>query len=267
LEELCAGVETVVHLAGRAHVLNDNEADPIIAFRRVNVDATLKLAKAAAASGVKRFVFVSSIGVSGTETLGVAFSEESVHHPQSPYAVSKFEAEELLKELVKRTSMELVIIRPPLVYAGDAPGNFARLLKLVGMGLPLPFLASENRRSLVALENLIDFIIVCMEHPAAAGETFLISDGTDVSTADIVRAISTGMGRRPRLIYIPVGLIRWGARLLRRENLYSQLFGSLVIDSSKAQRLLGWTPQVSTSDALRQAGNDYMKLLSTKGRD
>lgn len=267
VDELLQGVETIVHLAGRAHVLNEAAADPITLFRRVNVDATLQLAKSAVASGVKRFVFVSSIGVNGTETGEAPFTEESGDHPHSPYAISKFEAEAALKNLVRRSSMELVIIRPPLVYAGDAPGNFARLLKLVAMGLPLPFLASENRRSLVALENLINFIIVCMEHPAAAGETFLISDGTEISTADIVRSLSTGMGRCPRLVYIPVSWIRCGARLMRRDNLYSQLFGSLVVDSSKAQRLLGWTPPVSTAEALCQAGENYMKSLSNKGRD
>lgn len=266
LDGLCRGVETVVHLAGRAHILNDKEKDPLSAFRRANVDATLRLAKEAMRSGVRRFIFVSSIGVSATETTNSKISELSGNNPSTPYALSKFEAEEALKELVKNSSMELVIIRPPLVYGGNAPGNFHRLLKIVQLGMPLPFLAANNQRSMIALDNLIDFIAHCIKHPAAAGELFLISDGTDVSTADIVRSVASGMGRTARLIYVPVGAIRLGAKLLGKENMFSQLFGSLVIDSRKAHQLLDWTPPLGTTEALFKAGVDYMALSSKNGR-
>ncbi|WP_047226325.1 NAD-dependent epimerase/dehydratase family protein [Pseudomonas brassicacearum] len=266
LDGVCLGVETIVHLAGRAHVLNDKEKDPLSVFRRANVYATLRLAREAMRRGVKRFIFVSSIGVSATETKNSKISELSGNHPSTPYTLSKFEAEEALKELVKDSSMELVIIRPPLVYGGSAPGNFHRLLKIVRLGLPLPFLAANNQRSMIALDNLIDFIVHCIKHPAAAGELFLISDGTDISTVDIVRTIANGMGRKPRLIYVPVGVIRAATKLLGRENIFSQLFGSLVIDSRKAHQLLGWTPPLGTTDALFKAGADYMTLSSKKGR-
>lgn len=266
LEGVCLGVETIVHLAGRAHILNDKEKDPLSAFRLANVDVTLRLAEEAMRSGVKRFIFVSSIGVSATETKDSGVSELSGSHPSTPYALSKFEAEEALKELVKNSSMELVIIRPPLVYGGNAPGNFHRLLKIVQLGVPLPFLAANNQRSMIALDNLIDFIVHCIKHPAAAGELFLISDGTDVSTADIIRSVAHGMGRTARLIYVPVGVIRVGAKLLGRESMFSQLFGSLVIDSRKAHQLLDWAPPLRTTEALFKAGADYMTLSSKKGR-
>ncbi|MBD9461561.1 NAD-dependent epimerase/dehydratase family protein [Pseudomonas sp. Pdm06] len=266
LDGVCLGVETIVHLAGRAHILNDKEEDPLSAFRRANVNATLRLAREAMRRGVKRFVFVSSIGVNATETKNSKVSELSGNNPSTPYALSKFEAEEALKELVKDSSMELVIIRPPLVYGGNAPGNFQRLLKIVRLGMPLPFLAANNQRSMIALDNLIDFIVHCIKHPAAAGELFLISDGADVSTVDIVRTIANGMGRKPRLIYVPVGVIRVAAKLLGRENMFSQLFGSLVIDSRKAHQLLDWTPPLGTTEALSKAGADYMTLSSKKGR-
>ncbi|AXP02141.1 Nucleoside-diphosphate-sugar epimerase [Pseudomonas sp. 43mfcvi1.1] len=266
LDEVCLGVETIIHLAGRAHILNDKEKNPLSAFRRANVNATLRLAREAMRRGVKRFIFVSSIGVSATETKNSKISELSGNNPSTPYALSKFEAEEALKELVKNSSMELVIIRPPLVYGGSAPGNFHRLLKIVQLGMPLPFLAAHNQRSMIALDNLIDFIVHCIKHPAAAGELFLISDGTDVSTADIVRSVANGMGRKPRLIYVPVGVVRAVAKLLGRENMFSQLFGSLVIDSRKAHQLLDWTPPLRTTEALFKAGADYMTLSSKKGR-
>ncbi|WP_434563086.1 NAD-dependent epimerase/dehydratase family protein [Pseudomonas sp. R1-6] len=264
LDGLCDGVETIIHLAGRAHILNDQEKDPLEVFRRANVHATVRLAREAMRRGVKRFIFVSSVGVSAAETKNSGVSELSGNHPVTPYAISKFEAEEALKELSNGSPMELVIIRPPLVYGGDAPGNFRRLLKVVKLGIPLPFLSLNNQRSLIAIDNLVDFIIHCSKHPAAVGETFLVSDGTDVSTEDMVRFISRGMRRTPRLIYVPIGLIRAGATLMGRESMFSQLFGSLVIDSRKAHQLLGWTPPLNTVDALFKAGADYIALSSPK---
>lgn len=257
------GVEFVVHAAARVHVMNEQAADPLREFRRVNVDGTLSLARQAVAAGVKRFVFISSIGVNGACTAGEPFSEVSRPAPHADYALSKLEAEQGLLELVKTSSMELVIIRPPLVYAGHAPGNFKRLLQLVGSGLPLPFASVHNQRSMISLDNLVGFISLCLEHPGAANELFLISDGTDVSTPEIIRHLAAGMERKARLLPVPDSLMHKGARFLGREAMYIQLCGSLSIDSSKARNMLGWTPMLTAEQALRKAGRDYQQLVTS----
>lgn len=255
---ITAGCDVIVHLAGRAHVLQDSSTDPLAEFRAVNVHATLTLARQAMLAGVKRFIFISSIGVNGSHTTGEPFDEKAVVAPHANYALSKLEAEQGLRELVQDSDMELVIIRPPLVYAGHAPGNFQRLLKLVASGIPLPFSLVHNRRSMVALENLVSFICLCIEHPAAANELFLISDGVDVSTPEIISNLAKGMGRRAYLWPLPDSVMCMGASLLGRQALYSQLCGSLTIDSSKARNLLGWLPPSSPADALQKAGCDYI---------
>lgn len=250
-------VDVVIHLAARAHVLNDKASDPLADFRRVNVEGALALARQSIASGVKRFVFISSIGVNGGVTTSQPFSEESRPAPHADYAQSKYEAEEALKSLIKDSGMELVIIRPPLVYAEHAPGNFRRLLKLVASGLPLPFAAIKNHRSMVALENLVDFIIVCTRHPAAANEVFLVSDAEDVSTADMVRFLAQGMDKKALLLPVPGGLLGTAAGLVGKRGLYTQLCCSLQIDSSKCRALLGWTPPVTAQAALVSVGRKY----------
>lgn len=250
-------VNVVVHAAARAHVMHEQAEDPLREFRRVNVEGTLGLARQAVAAGVERFVFISSIGVNGACTGAEAFSERSSPAPHADYAISKLEAEQGLLEIAKSSSMELVIVRPPLVYAGHAPGNFHRLLKLVRSELPLPFAAVENRRSMIALENLVDFISLCIEHPAAANELFLISDGMDLSTSDMIRYLAAGMGCKTRLFPMPDVLMRKVAQLLGRAAMYTQLCGSLTIDSSKARELLGWTPPMTAEQALLKAGHDF----------
>lgn len=252
------GCETVVHLAGRAHVLRESAADSLAAFRKVNVEGTLSLARLARDNGVKRFVFVSSIGVNGGRTTGSSVTEESVAAPHADYALSKWEAEQGLWDVVRGTDMELVIIRPPLVYAGHAPGNFARLLKLVAAGVPLPLGLVRNQRSMVALENLVDFLVLCIDHPDAANELFVISDGQDVSTPQIIQYLAQGMNKSPRLFPMPPSVLNAGARLLGKGNMYSQLCDSLVVDSSKARRLLGWRPVISTGDGLKKAGHEFL---------
>ncbi|MFU2328100.1 NAD-dependent epimerase/dehydratase family protein [Pseudomonas sp. NFX98] len=248
-------VEVVVHLAARAHVLDasDDQAD----FHRVNVEGAVNLAQQALKSGVKRFVFISSIGVNGAYTENKAFDESSPNAPHAIYAESKRSAEQMLLELVQGSLMELVIIRPPLVYSAKAPGNFQRLLKLVKSGIPLPFAMTNNKRSMVSLGNLTDFISLCIDHPAAANELFLISDGDDVSTRQIVSLLAEGMGRRVWLLPFPASIAQVGARMLGKSSLYTQLFRSLVVDSSKARELLGWVPRQSTSVALKEAGMRY----------
>lgn len=251
------GVDVVVHLAARAHILNDTTADPLSAFRRTNVEAALALAKTAIEKGVKRFVFISSIGVNGNATDTAPFSESSVPAPHADYATSKHEAEAALKQLTSDSAMELVIIRPPLVYAAHAPGNFRRLLKLVASGLPMPFGMVKNQRSLVALENLADFIITCVRHPAAANELFLISDGEDVSTADMLRLLAQGMGKKQMLLPVPPALLGGLATAAGKKSLYIQLCGSLQVDSSKCRKLLQWTPPVDSRQGLVEAGRQY----------
>lgn len=258
VEEL-RDVDVIIHLAGRAHVLSESADDPISAFRAVNVEATLNLASQALEAGVKRFVFISSIGVNGSVTDGQPFSETSPALPQADYAVSKSEAEQGLWRIVEDGGMDLTIIRPPLVYSAYAPGNFGKLLKLVSSGLPLPLALVRNQRSMVALENLVDFICVCVEHPAAANQTFLISDGVDFSTAEIVKILAEGMGRKIYLLPMPVGLMRLSFRLMGKKTMCDQLLGSLVVDSSKAYEFLGWKPIVDANSALKEAGLQYSR--------
>ncbi|WP_417694278.1 NAD-dependent epimerase/dehydratase family protein [Pseudomonas sp.] len=249
---------TVIHLAGRAHILDDKSERPLHEFRLVNVEATIDLARQAIEAGAKRFIFVSSIGVNGSVTHSAPFNEDATPQPHADYAVSKLEAECALRVLVEKSSMELVIIRPPLVYAAHAPGNYQRLMRLVSTGLPLPFGTTKNLRSLISLENLVDFIFLCIEHPAAANELFLVADIRPVSTSEIITSLAQGMGMKPRLFSVPDFLLRTGARIFRKQSIYSQLCGSLVIDSSKARNLLGWTPPISVIDALHQSGRKYI---------
>ncbi|SDB16331.1 Nucleoside-diphosphate-sugar epimerase [Pseudomonas sp. NFACC13-1] len=251
------GVDCVVHVAGRAHKLDDTCEDPLLEFRKVNVEASLNLAQQAHEAGVKRFVFISSIGVHGASTTGRSLDERSPLIPHADYALSKLEAEQGLKDISIKNGMELVIIRPPLVYAGHAPGNFRALLKLVASGVPLPFRGVNNKRSMIALENLVDLVSLCVEHPAAANQTFLASDGIDVSTPQIIRYLAKGMGYEARLFPVPNRVINKIARLLGRKATYDQLYGSLVIDSNKARSLLGWTPPIAPDEALFKAGKDY----------
>ncbi len=250
--------DSVVHAAGRAHVLKEQACDPLALFREANVDVTLALAEQALMMGVKRFVFISSIGVSGNVTsTGQPFTEQQRPQPHAPYAVSKLEAEQALTRLLAGTSMELVIVRPPLVYASHAPGNFARLLGLVHRRLPLPFGSVENARSMVALENLVDFLMCCLRHPSAAGQTFLVADGEDLSTAELIRVLADGMGHTPRLVPVPTALLALGARLTGRMSMYQQLCLSLQVDTSKARSLLGWRPPVCARTALRQTSRNW----------
>ncbi|MBD8192840.1 NAD-dependent epimerase/dehydratase family protein [Pseudomonas fluorescens] len=250
------GVGCVVHMAGRAHVLTQ-EPNALELFREANTRATLNLASQAAAEGVKRFIFISSIGVNGGYTTDLPFSESSAPTPNADYAISKQEAEVGLLQLAQTTEMDVVIIRPPLVYAAHAPGNFRRLLKLVHSGIPLPFGRVNNSRSMIALENLVDFIAFCIDHPAAANQVFLASDGVDFSTGQMVRLLAKGMGRKAALIPVPVSVLRVSARLLGKQGVYTQLCGSLQIDASKAKQLLGWTPPLSAEAAMIRAGQEF----------
>ncbi|MFC4863912.1 NAD-dependent epimerase/dehydratase family protein [Pseudomonas sp. MAHUQ-62] len=253
------GTDCVVHLAGRAHIMREECHNPLAAFREVNRDATLSLAQIAKDERVKRFIFISSIGVNGGETLGTVFSEKSPPAPHADYALSKLEAEDGLRAQFDGSSTELVIIRPPLVYGVGAPGNFGRLLKLVSLGIPLPFGKVSNYRSMVSLTNLVDFISLCITHPKAAGELFLISDGCDISTPQMMRALARGMGRRQVFLPIPQIFLRVTARAFGKETMYKQLCGSLQVDSTKANALLGWSPLSDTHNELERIGRCYVQ--------
>ena len=249
-----AGMDVVVHAAARVHVMHNTEADPLTAFRAVNVAGTLNLARQAAAAGVKRFVFVSSVKVNGESTqTGRAFTETDAPNPQDAYGQSKHEAEVGLRQLAAETGMEVVIIRPPLVYGPGVKANFAALMHAVQRGWPLPLGAVHNQRSLVALDNLVDFIVTCITHPQAANQTFLVSDGHDLSTTELVRGMAQAAGVTARLLPVPVWALQAGARLLGKGDAVQRLCGNLQVDISKARSLLGWVPPVSLEEGLRQA--------------
>ena len=244
--------DVVVHAAARAHIMRDEVADPLAEYRKVNRDATLALARLAAEAGVRRFVFVSSIGVNGNQNTR-PFSESDEPHPHDAYSLSKYEAEQGLLAIANETGMEVVIIRPPLVYGPNVKGNFASMVNWVKKGVPLPLGAVGNLRSLVALENLVDFIGLCADparSPKAANEVFLISDGADVSTSDLLRKVAKACGVKSRLLPVPVGLMRFAARVLGKGAVADRLFGNLQVDSSKARDLLGWKPVVTMDEAL-----------------
>jgi nucleoside-diphosphate-sugar epimerase len=265
LDQLCSGVDTVIHLAGRAHVLKETSENPMLAFRRANVDVSVNLAQAAIRQKVRRFIFLSSIGVHAGETPSDnAISEISPCAPSQLYGVTKLDAELKLLELIGASDMELVIIRPPLVYAGDAPGNFHRLMSAISKGIPLPFASVHNLRSMIARENLVDFISLCITHPSAANEEFVVSDGMEVSTPEIVRCLAKGMEKPPRLFACPGIILSAGLTLIGRKNMYSQLCKSLVLDSGKTRMLLGWKPPVEPEQALVIAGKDFVKKNSDK---
>lgn len=245
---------TVIHLAARAHVLNRDAARDKDAFREVNVEGTRRLGVAASTVGVRRLVFLSSIGVLGSSTTGrVAFSERDQPQPHDAYGQSKWEAEQALADVVERTGLAVTVIRPPLVYGAHAPGNFGRLLKMVRRGLPLPLGAVRNSRSLIALDNLVDLIRVCIGHPDAAGKAFLASDGVSVSTPELITGIARAMGTRPRLIPVPVSVLRLAGTVLGKSGEIDRLVGSLEVDISETRRVLGWTPPIDMREGLRRA--------------
>jgi nucleoside-diphosphate-sugar epimerase len=251
--------DVIVHLAARVHVMSDESTDPLAEFRRVNVVGTLNLARQAAMSGVRRFVFVSSVKVNGESTLlGKPFLVDDQPDPQDPYGISKHEAEEGLRKLASNTGMEVVIIRPPLVYGPGVKANFASMMRWLHRGIPLPFGAVQNKRSFVALDNLVDLIVTCLDHPLAANQTFLVSDGEDLSTTELLQRMGRVLGKPARLIPVPVELMQVPANLLGMSDVSQRLFGSLQVDSSKALDLLGWKPVITVDEALLKTAAAYI---------
>ncbi|HEX8047475.1 NAD-dependent epimerase/dehydratase family protein [Rhizobium sp.] len=246
-----AGVETVVHLAARVHVMNDTSSDPLAAFRAVNVDATVNLARQAARAGVKRFIFLSSIKVNGEATVpGRPFRASDMPHPEDPYGQSKREAEEALLAIGAETGMEIVVIRPPLVYGPGVKANFASLMTWAGRPFPWPFGLVTNRRSLVFVGNLVDFILLSARHPAAGNRVFLISDGADLSIGELIGKLSAVMGRKALLLPIPPRLLEGLATLLGRRAAAQRLLGSLQVDIGETVAITGWSPPYSVDEGL-----------------
>ena len=253
------GIDTIVHCAARVHVMREEATDPLAVFRKDNVEATLELAEAAARAGVRRFVFLSSIKASGEETFAEPFTELMQPRPETPYGKSKLEAEEGLRAIAGRTSLDVVSLRPPLVYAAHAGGNFARLLRWLCRGLPLPLGSVDNKRGYIALENLVDVIVCCIDHPKAANELFLVSDGEDLSAPEMLRAIAEGMDKEPALLPFPVPLIRTAAAMLGQRDAARQVCGSLALDSRKVCETLAWQPPVTARAALKAAGAAFAR--------
>ena len=248
------GADAVIHLAARVHVMRDSAREPLVEFYRVNTEGTLNLARQAAAAGVRRFIFLSTIGVNGNSTLhGKVFVPTDTPCPHDPYSLSKYEAENGLHSVAQSTGMEVVIIRPPLVYGANAPGNFGKLTRLVAKGLPLPLGSINNRRSLVGIDNLVDFIVMCLEHPDAANKTFLVSDGEDLSTPDLIRRMARAMNRPARLLSVPTSVLMAAATILGKGDMAHRLCGNLQVDISKSRTLLGWNPPISVDEGLRRA--------------
>jgi nucleoside-diphosphate-sugar epimerase len=245
----------VLHLAARVHVMNDTSADPLQAFREANTQATLRLGRQAAAMGVRRFVFVSSIKVNGEATRqGRPFTANDAAAPEDPYGMSKAEAEAGLRQIATETGMEIAIVRPPLVYGPGVKANFAALIHALRRGLPLPLgSVTNNRRSLVALDNLVDLLLTCIDHPAAANQTFLVSDGEDLSTTGLLQRLGLAMGRPARLIPVPPALLRLGATLIGKGDVAQRLLGNLQVDIAHTRHTLGWAPPVSVDEGLRRA--------------
>jgi nucleoside-diphosphate-sugar epimerase len=245
-------VDVVVHLAARVHAMKETSEDSYEEFRKINVDGTLHLAMQAAKAGVKRFIFMSSIKVNGEFTeIGKPFLEEHPASPKDSYGLSKYEAEQGLFMIAQQTGMEVVVIRPPLVYGAGVKANFASMMRAVKRELPLPLGAIYNKRSFVYVDNLVSLILRCIVHPAAANQVFLVSDNHDLSTTELLQACAVALGVKPRLLSVPQGLIEIGARLLGKRSVAQRLCGHLQVDISKARRLLDWTPPVSVIDGLK----------------
>ncbi|MGI2104668.1 NAD-dependent epimerase/dehydratase family protein [Shewanella frigidimarina] len=253
-------IDVIVHTAARVHVMNDTSSNPLHEFREVNTRGTLKLAKDAALKGVKRFVFISSIKVGGESSqLGNPLTEDSNYIPSDPYGLSKYEAEQQLLELAKHSEMEVVIIRPTLIYGPDVKANFETMMNWVSKPIPLPFGAINNKRSLVSIDNLISLIEVCLTHPKAKGEIFYVNDGNDISTSDLLRKLYKSFSNGAPLIPMPMSLINLLFKLIGKSDYSARLLGSLQVDISKAKTLLNWTPPYSVDDSIDKTVKHFIQ--------
>lgn len=253
-QQALTNIDVLVHLAARVHVMSEHALDPLAEFRKVNVEGTLNLAKQAASMGVKRFVFVSSVKVNGEHTLkNQPFTADDTPQPQDDYGQSKLEAEQGLRLIAAQTGMEVVIVRPSLIYGAGVKANFAAMLKLVRSGWPLPLGAvTYNRRSFVGIDNLIDFILLCISHPAAANQVWMVSDGEDLSTAELLTRLGLAIGRPARLMAIPTSILTLAAKCLGKQAIAGRLLGSLQVDITKNKRLLAWQPPITVDEGFKR---------------
>jgi nucleoside-diphosphate-sugar epimerase len=257
--------DAIVHAAARVHMMRDGSTDPLAEFRKVNRDATASLARTAARRGVRRLVYLSSIKVLGESTpAGRRFAADDAPDPRDPYGVSKLEAEVELQRIASATALEVVVVRPPLVYGPGVKANFLQLMRAIGRGMPLPLGAVRNARSLVALDNLVDFVLVCVDHPAAAGQAFNVTDGEDLSTPELARRIGIALGRKAVLLPVPPALLQAAAALVGRHAAVARLCGSLEVDIAKSRSLLGWRPVIGVGEALARTAAAY--LAGCRGR-
>jgi UDP-glucose 4-epimerase len=252
------GIDVIVHCAARVHVMNEKGADGLAAFRKINVEGTVRLARRAAECGVKRFIFISSIKVNGEGTpRNKTFKATDLPAPIDAYGISKREAEDAIRQVCEETGMELVVIRPPLVYGPGVKANFLSMVRWLDRGIPLPLGAIDNRRSLVAIGNLTDLVLTCIDHPAAAGEIFLVSDGEDLSTTQLLRRTALALGNSAKLVPVPAGLLQAAASMVGKSGIAERLCGNLQVDIQRTCELLGWRPPINTEKALRQTVEHY----------
>ncbi len=266
-EEALAGVDVVVHLAGLAHLPPGAARTQTEQFERINTRATLTLARACGDAGVRRLVFISSVKVNGERTHGAAFTEADIPNPSDAYARSKWAAEQGLAQVAAQTGLEVTVVRPPLVYGAGVKANFLQLMRWVDRGIPLPVASIHNQRSLIGIENLADALLRCAIHPAAAGETFLVSDGDDVSTPQLVQRLAKALGRQPRLFACPESLLRWAGRLSGRGAGVDRLLDSLQADTGKIQRMLGWRAPVTMEEGLAAAARWFKSVRHSTDKE
>lgn len=258
LKEYLVGCDCIVHCAGKAHTMNDT--DNVVVYQSANILGTKNLAEQAVVAGVKRFIFLSSVKVNGESTGNFddpkIFTNDDMPNPQDNYAISKFEAEKALWEIASKTNLEVVIVRLPLVYGTSAKGNLNCLIKLINSKIPLPFADIKNKRSLIGIDNLVDILIRCIEHPNAAGKTFLVSDGEDLSTSELINIIASGMNRSVKLFRLPRALLKFFGFILMRQSQIDRLTGSLQIDNSYVREILNWTPPISVEEGIKRMVKD-----------
>jgi nucleoside-diphosphate-sugar epimerase len=259
-KDVLAGIDIVIHLAARVHILHETASDPLEEFRITNTEGTAQLAKQASDAGVKRFVFMSTIGVNGDCSENMPFTESCIPVPHNPYSISKLEAEKRLADISLKTGMEIVVIRAPLVYGPGNPGNFLSLMQIISRGLPLPFKSVTNLRSLIYVGNLVDALTTCAVHPAAAGKTYLVSDGEDVSTPELIRRVANAMRKPARLFPVPLAVMHTMGAMAGKSRAVRRLLGSLTVNSSKIRTELGWAPPFSMEEGLKVTAEWYLQL-------
>lgn len=258
-----AGIDTIIHLAARVHIMDDPSADPLTEFRKVNVEGTVRLACEASKAGVKRLVFISSIKVNGEET-EIPYTSDSLPHPSDPYGISKWEAEQELRKIAFETGLEVVVVRPTLVYGPGVKANFLNMMKVVQRGIPLPLASIKNKRSLIYIGNLVDALTICATHPDAAGQTYLLSDGEDVSTPELIRRTAKALGAPARLFPVPLSFMHLVSKLAGKSEAVNRLTGSLTVDCSKIRRELDWHPPYTIDDGLLETAEWFNSTVGIK---